>query len=132
MMDVNWLCKNGYPNKVAEERNNYIKKVQDNLLKELQENNFKVNRRKFDEIISAGLFDDLSSQLGNSKYTYDNVYDSLGKLFNTYKYNVNGFIEGFDDEETINHSTDKNYYVKLIIFIIVLFICLYAYAHYYY
>jgi hypothetical protein len=127
LKDVDWLCRHGYPNNTVAKKNEYVKRIQNELLAHLIKNNLKVNKKKFDEIISAGLFDDLGSKMGGLDTTYKNVYDTLGNIFNQSDYKLDGLVEKFD---MIDYNT--NYHINMIVFVIVLFICLYAYTHYYY
>jgi len=96
--ETTWLCKNGYPiNKRVEAMNQLVKNVRLNLYKYLDENNLKVNKRKFDEIIDAGLFDDLGNRMGNKVANDKNVRASLDQIFTEKDYYL-GLIEGFDGE----------------------------------
>lgn len=65
MKQVDILCDSGYPNKIIDIKNQYIQNTQNDLYKYLEDNNYKVDKQKFDEIISAGMFDNLHLHPGN-------------------------------------------------------------------
>ena len=65
MKHVNMLCDNGYPNKITDLKNQYIQNIQNDLYKYLENNNYNVDKQKFDEIMSAGMFDNLHLHPGN-------------------------------------------------------------------
>lgn len=57
--EINWLCKNSTgPNNTLERHTKLMHKYRDNLYKKLEQRNFYVDKKLFDEVISVGLFDD--------------------------------------------------------------------------
>jgi hypothetical protein len=68
--EVRWLCENGYPRNIRTEIvENYAKKTRDDLLKKLKENKTLVDRRAFDNLKFAGLFERPVNRAGN-KFSY--------------------------------------------------------------
>lgn len=64
--EVNWLCNQGYPvNKAVEMSNKFASYTQQGLYDYLNKTGGRVTKQKFDEIISAGMFDDLGNRAGN-------------------------------------------------------------------
>lgn len=100
--EVNWLCENAYPrNKVKDIKNEYIAKVQTDLYNYLLKNDLKVNKQKFDEIISAGLFDDVGNRVGNKVANYEEVNKNLHEIFKQKGY-YRDLIEMFKDDDNKN------------------------------
>ncbi len=85
MKNTTILCDSGYPNKVVDIKNQYIKDTQNNLYKYLENNDFKVDKQKFDEIIEAGMFDNLHLHPGNmsSKDLKEGFIDNTSYLTTT-------------------------------------------------
>ncbi len=64
--EVNWLCKNGYPNNKLNEHNKYAKDLITNLYGELNNNNGYVNKQQFDNMIDAGMFYNRGIRVGKN------------------------------------------------------------------
>jgi len=112
MDEVNWLCQNGYPNnKVVEIKNNQIKQIRTDLFNYLIKNNMKVNRKMFDKIIDAGLFDHIGNRMGN-KINFKDIQNTVDEymLYNNY---YNNLLEGFD--------YNYNFIYLIVLILIILF-----------
>lgn len=104
--EANWVCEKGYsPNSPVDKMNEFVKNVRTKLYHELNKSNLKVNKRKFDEIIDAGLFQDLGNRMGNKVANDPNVRSSLDKIFTEKDYYL-GLIEGFNDQG-VNQETSS-------------------------
>jgi hypothetical protein len=114
--EVEWLCNNGYPNKTVNAMNELVKNTRLNLYKYLNDNNLKVNKQKFDEMIDAGLFDDLGNRMGNKVISDKNVSMIPFTAQNEKNYYLN-LIEGYG---TTNISIW--YIIVLILLIIVIYL----------
>jgi hypothetical protein len=64
--EVNWLCKNGYPNNKVNKHNEYATEVWTKLYNNLRNNSGYVNKQQFDDIIDAGMFYNLGNTIGKS------------------------------------------------------------------
>ncbi|QKF94244.1 hypothetical protein QKU48_gp0786 [Fadolivirus algeromassiliense] len=105
--EVNWLCERGYgPDSPVKKMDEFVKNVRTKLYHELNKNNLKVNKRKFDEIIDAGLFQDLGNRMGNKVADDPNVRSSLDKIFTEKDYYL-GLIEGFNNQDLEQESSFK-------------------------
>lgn len=93
--EVNWLCNNGYPNKVVKKMDKIVTDVRKKIYDDLKRNNLIVNKQKFDNIIDAGLFADLGNRMGNKVANYKNVNKTLNDIFTEKQYYL-GLVEGFD------------------------------------
>ena len=103
--EVNWLCNNGYPyNKKVETVNKLARKIRTDLYHYLDKNDMKVNKKKFDQIIDAGLFDDLGNRMGNKVANYKNVNNTLKDIFTEKDYFL-GLIEHFDNKPKKSMAT---------------------------
>lgn len=114
-----WLCNNGFPNKTVNKMNEYVAKIRKDLYKYLNDNNLKVNKKKFDEIIDAGLFNDLGNRMGNKVADDKNVRQTLETIFTEKDYYLQ-LVEGFDDA--------KKWHIWAGILIIVLIIVMIYYT----
>lgn len=102
-----WLCNRGYPNNTVNKMNKYVEQVRRNLYNYLDSHDLKVNKRKFDEIIDAGLFDDLGNRMGNKVADDKNVRATLDKIFTEKDYYL-GLIEGFDHTPNFDIPSNNN------------------------
>jgi hypothetical protein len=97
--EVNWLCNRGYPkpNRDVKKLEELAKKIRLKIYNYLNQNNLKVNKKKFDEIMDAGLFTDLGNRMGNKVFNDKNVRAGLNEIFTEKDYYL-GLIEGFGDD----------------------------------
>jgi hypothetical protein len=127
--EVTWLCNEGYPhNKRVMETDKLIEKTRNNIYQYLLKNDLKVDKRKFDEIMSAGLFDDLGNRMGNKVANYENVKCALNDIFTEKGYFLN-LVEGFNGEQE-GHLTGMNIIWILICFLVLVFIMIMCYRSY--
>lgn len=79
--EVNWLCDRGYSGGLNRKKamDEFVKKTKVKLYKELDKNNLRVNKRLFDELITAGLFEHVGNRMGNRAINNDNVQDTLNR-----------------------------------------------------
>ena len=95
--EVDWLCENAYPiNKVKSIKDKYIAKVQKDLYDDLLKNDMKVDKKKFDAIITAGLFDDVANRMGNKSSDWNDTRNIVHEIFKQKGY-YRDLIENFDD-----------------------------------
>lgn len=102
--EVNWLCNQGYPPKgeklspITQIQN--IDKLRKKIWQDLDKYNLKVNKQKFDEIISAGLFDDVGNRMGNQSNNLMNLRDTVDRVMWEKDY-YSQILEGFDGDSKI-------------------------------
>jgi len=120
MDEVNWLCDRGYPNKKVMKSDQLVNKVRNDLMIYLKSNNMKVNKQKFDEIINAGLFDDISTRAGNKVRNYKNINSTVDDILRDNRFG-DRVIEGFG-----GRYVDLIYdnFTLFIFVMIILFICI--------
>ena len=94
----------------------YVNSVRHNLYNYLKDNDMKVNKKKFDEIIDAGLFSDLGNRMGNKVANDMNVRAELDTIFTEKDYYLR-LIEGLDEPSEWN-----NFFGVMVIFLIIAFI----------
>jgi len=104
MKNTTLLCDNGYPNKIVDLKNQYVKDTQNNLYKYLENNDYKVDKQKFDEIMNAGMFDNLHLHPGNMS--------------------SKDLKEGFSDSD-YNITTNKTYGLIILVMILLVLMCMY-------
>jgi len=126
LSNVEWLCNTGYPvNKPALEMAENIQKVRSDLMEKLKKSGYKVNKRFFDEIISAGLFTSLGERLRNKNVNLDNVKGALADMFLE-----NGFYQKMINHRRIERfNEDNNNYLWIFILFIVIIMLLYFYKN---
>lgn len=94
--EVNWLCNNAYPvNPKVNKLNNMVNKVRKDIYDYLVKNDMKVDKKKFDEIITAGLFADLGNRMGNKVASDPHVRSTVNDIFTEKDYYLY-LIEGFE------------------------------------
>ena len=104
LREVEWLCNNGYPrNKLVEKTSQIAGQIRKKIYDDLIKNDMKVNKREFDRIIDAGLFQDLGNRMGNKVANYDNVESTLDSMFDEKRYYLS-LIEGFNDDSNVNDA----------------------------
>jgi len=116
--EANWLCNNGYPNNVINKMNSLVKKIKIDLYNDLYNNNLKVNKKKFDEIISAGLFQNIGIRMNNLDINKNNVKNTINQIFTEKNYYLN-LIEDFMP----NHI--DNYKINILFILIIIFVLLF-------
>lgn len=121
MIEVNWLCDNGYPvNKRVNAMNKLVKDTQDKLYKYLEKNNMKVNENKFNEIITAGMFQNIGERVAKDTCTFSNVGKHVNDVLNENKvYDL--LIENFDKNQFNDKIMFKSYSYAFIFITIILF-----------
>lgn len=126
--EVDVLCTLGYPiNQLKVKKDAYIKKVQNELYDYLLKNDMKVDKKKFDEIISAGLFDDLGNRMGNKVANYQMINKHLHDIFKQKGY-YRDLIEMFYGKPSENNNTDNTDNTT---WRIILLICILVGVYYY-
>ena len=128
LSEVEWLCNTGYPvNRPALEMAENIQKVRSDLMEKLKKSGYKVNKRFFDEIISAGLFTSLGERLRNKNVNLDNVKGALADMFLE-----NGFYQKMINHRRIERFSEaNNNYLWIFIFIFILFIVIMVLLYFY-
>ena len=123
--EVNWLCNMGYPvNKIVKRHTEIVKQIRTKLYQDLVKSNMRVNKRKFDELIDAGLFQDLGNRMGNKVANYKNVRAVLGDIFDEKNYFLD-LIEGFEPNKELvkkEQSSNEKFYVFLFVLVIVVYL----------
>jgi hypothetical protein len=120
--NVVWLCKNGYPYNIRTKvMNSIVKKQIEDSLKYLKNNDMKVDKPHFDDMMLSGFFERPANRMGN-KYTSANPNDKhainfIGDKSNEYDY-YSQVIEGFDNK-------NKNHYILIFAVIIIIIFIVY-------
>lgn len=113
--EVRWLCDNGYPLNIrVKKMDELVNKVRGNLYDYLNKNDLLVNKKKFDEIIDAGLFTDLGNRMGNKVANDPNVRSCLNDIFTEKDYYLR-LVEGFTEKK----NNDTFNWLWIVIFIII-------------
>lgn len=125
--EVEQLCNAGYPvNGLARSQEELIQQVRNDLMEKLRKANYKVDKRLFDEIITAGLFSNLGERLRNDGVNLDKVKGALDDMFmenGDYQKMINyAQIERFEGFEGQNYD-----YTWLIVLIVIIIMLAYAY-----
>lgn len=114
--EVEWLCNNGYPvNEQVDKMNQLVDKVRKDIYNYLVNNDMKVDKRKFDEIIDAGFFADLGNRMGNKVANDPHTRASINDIFTEKDYYLY-LLEGF--EEKPQHNYEKWFGLFILIVII--------------
>lgn len=115
--EVNWVCDNGYGknnvNKVVQQKNTEISKARENIYKYLEKSGLRVDKKKFDEIITDGLFDDIGNRAGNKSSNKD-IANAVDQIINEKNYFAIIKTEGFG----FNYS--KKYLFLIVILILIM------------
>lgn len=127
--EVDWLCNQGYSSSKGDEINIKDKIVQDTrkrIYDYLNKNNLKVNKAMFDDIITAGLFDDLGNRMGNKSTNIMHIRDNVDNLMREKDYYLQ-LVENFDGTDTETKKSDKNvaYGVFWIVVFLLMIVVLY-------
>lgn len=114
--ETTWLCDNGYPNVVTNVANQLYKDIWTQLLNDLENSNYMVNKQSFDNLIDSGLFNEFRGRMNpnmtNEQLT--NIWDDILSQYNIYD-------KLFKNKEKEQIEEYKNYYI-LLLFIICFFI----------
>ncbi len=81
--EVNWLCKNGYPNNKVIKHNKYAKDVLTKLSDGLNNSHGYVNKQQFDDIIDSGMFYNSGIRLDDKVNKSNNQLEHFGENNNT-------------------------------------------------
>lgn len=100
MKEVEWLCNNGYPNKVVEMKDREIKQLRQEIYNSLIKNNMRVDKRLFDKIITAGLFDHVGNRLGNKSMNFLDVKDNVDTILRQNDYYLQ-MVEGYGSNNVL-------------------------------
>jgi hypothetical protein len=133
--EVEWLCDKGYEAKgeqlTAATKIKDLGKIRKDILDYLLKYNLKVNKQKFDEIISVGLFDDIGNRAGNKSNDLMKLRDDVDRVMwqkDYYTQLVEGFddtteaiknVEGFGGGRYISQFSNSNILILVIFLIIV-------------
>lgn len=97
--EVNWLCNNSYPkNKAYEASNKLVKNTRKKIHEYLDKNNMLVDKKIFDDIIDAGLFQRVANRMGNKSINFIDAQRAVNDEFNDRGYMLQ-MIEDFDKVE---------------------------------
>lgn len=118
--EVHWLCDNGYPNKTVEQSNKVIDEVRQRIFDYLIKNGMKVNKNLFDQIISAGMFDNLGNRMRNKSVNLVDVQVAVDGYLN----DSNGYAILFENFSDSPIKKSFNYYYLCLFVVIILFILL--------
>jgi len=124
--EVNWVCNNGYPknnNTRVNNVNQIVKEVKTKIYKYLDKNDMKVNKRIFDDIITAGLFDYVGNRMGNKSRNIYNVKNSVRDAL----YEKGIYMKLIEDFKGNNPSQSYSNIVCIIILIIIVIYIYYGF-----
>lgn len=81
--EVTVLCEKGYSkNSPVKKKNKIIGDIRRKLWSELEKNNMKVDKKLYDDLITAGFFDHVGYRMGNKSSNIENVKQSLQETLN--------------------------------------------------
>lgn len=119
--EVEWLCDNGYPqNEKVNKMNSLVSKVRKDIYDYLVKHDMKVDKKKFDEIITAGLFADLGNRMGNKVANDPRVRKSVNDIFTEKDY----FLYLIEDFNTEPKSKYQIWLGLLVLFVVIVMIYL--------
>ncbi len=128
-MEVNWVCDNGYPNVKVNKMNNMIKDIKTKIYHDLAKNGLMVDKKKFDDIIDAGLFQDLGNRMGNKVANYSEIRVQLDDIFSENDYYLS-LLEDFNghvrSDTNINTKNDTAIWTCLVLVVIITLLCFLA------
>lgn len=82
--EVTWLCNRGYGNSGKSDgnpewnlKNKQIQEIQRKVWEQLLNKDMHVDKKLFDEVMSAGLFADVGNRMRNKAVNYKNVYNAV-------------------------------------------------------
>ncbi|ARF11511.1 hypothetical protein Klosneuvirus_1_368 [Klosneuvirus KNV1] len=117
--EVEWLCDHGYPNnEKVNKMNSLVGKVRKDIYDYLDKNDMKVDKKKFDEIITAGLFADLGNRMGNKVANDPHVRESVNDIFTEKDYYLY-LIEDFNTEPKSKYQIWFGLLILLIVIIMI-------------
>ena len=117
--EVEWLCDHGYPNnEKVNKMNSLVNKVRKDIYDYLDKNDMKVDKKKFDEIITAGLFADLGNRMGNKVANDPHVRESVNDIFTEKDYYLY-LIEDFNTEPKSKYQIWFGLLILLIVIIMI-------------
>ncbi|ARF09563.1 hypothetical protein Indivirus_1_186 [Indivirus ILV1] len=124
--EVESLCNAGYPeNKVVLSQEEMIQKIRTDLMEKLKKSNYKVDKKLFDELISAGLLTNLGERLRNKTVNLDTVRGALDDMF-TENRDFGKMIEYRQIERFENNKYNHDYtWLFIILFIIITLVYVY-------
>lgn len=126
--EVEWLCNNGYPvNRLTKQLDDYMVKLRKDIHKRLMDNDLKVDKKLFDEIITAGLFDEVGNRMGNASTNMMELDDNVDRVMWEKGYYTQ-LIEGFRKEN--EQIWDKKPKVYLWMVLIVIFVAIIYFRKY--
>lgn len=120
--EVNLLCNKGYAkggNKMVNKTNKAVKDLRTKIYTYLDKNDMRVDKKIFDEIITAGLFEYVGNRMGNKSR---NIYD-VKNVVSDHLYNKGIYmklIEDFTVGVDINTSSSNIKYALGIILILII------------
>jgi hypothetical protein len=124
--EVEWLCNHGYsPTNRVHKMDKLVEKTREEIYKYLVKHNMLVNKKKFDEIITAGLFDDLGNRMGNKVANDPNVRQCINDIFTEKDY----FLRLVEDFEVGSNNSTSNFNWIWIIIILVFVLCLFYFLY---
>lgn len=113
MDEVQWLCDNGVPNTMVDIKNKQVATIRKYFYDYLKQNNLRVNKKMFDDIMMSGMFDDLGNRAGN-KANVSQLKNYLDDKLSENDYYLQ-YVEGFGEV-----GYPIYYYILAIIILILL------------
>ena len=119
MAEVNWLCKNGYPeNKRVETLNKLREKMRVRLQNHLRKTGYRVNKKVFDTLMDAGFFKEVQTRAGNKYTSYPHVQHAIKDIL-TNEQHMDKMLEPFVIEGTTEFVDYSKYIIPIILILIV-------------
>lgn len=117
--EVNWLCDNGYDknnrNKTVDNKNKEVMKARNDIYKYLEKSGLRVDKKEFDKIMFAGLFDDIGNRMGNKSMNTEDAVNDIMSEKNYFAIITPKTIENFG----YNYS-NKSLLILLILIILII------------
>ena len=115
-----WLCDKWYSgNNNVTLTDKLVDQTRKEIYDYLDKNDLRVDKKMFDDIITAGLFNDLGNRMGNKS---SNITNSVDQYMTDKGYYLK-LVEGFNDSDNKNKNNWNYVYVILCIILIVM--CMY-------
>ena len=128
--EVNWLCNKGYSKQnPVNLKDKIVRDTREELYKILLQNDFLVDKRLFDQVITAGMFEDIANRMGNKSSNFVEIRDTVDGLLsekNLYQKLTENVSDNYNSKEHFTQSSYLNYgsFFLLVIILIFIVVCI--------